>query len=136
MQFLTEVPASVTSFTDNTSLNYYYQIRVRRDNADYVYSNPVTDKITGLAALPALTSAFSIYPNPSENDFTLKATFKETTPVSIKVFDIRGSLVYNETIPEARGEINKRLGWNAAPGMYFMEMNSGTTKEIIKLIKK
>jgi hypothetical protein len=79
---------------------------------------------------------FFVYPNPSENDFTLKATFKETTPVSIKVFDIRGSLVYNETIAESRGEINKRLAWNAVPGMYFMEMNSGSTKEIIKLIKK
>ncbi|MCE3258856.1 MAG: hypothetical protein K0S12_497 [Bacteroidetes bacterium] len=136
MAFLKEVPASVTSFTDNTMLNYYYQIRIKRTNSDYVYSNPVTDKLTSAVQESALASKLSVYPNPSENDFTLRALLKEPAPVSIKVYDIRGSLVYNENLPEVRGEINRRFGWSAAPGIYFMEMTNGTNKEIIKLIRK
>ncbi|MCE3225514.1 MAG: hypothetical protein K0S32_65 [Bacteroidetes bacterium] len=138
LQPLTEVgKQTVNTFTDNASFKeYYYQVKASKNNQVYSLSNYVHEQITGIEKQIVTGSKFSLYPNPADNEFYLKTFLDKAMDLKISVYDVRGAIVHNELITEAKGEINKKFVFNVSPGIYFMEVNSGTHKEIMKVVKR
>lgn len=78
--------------------------------------------------------AFSVtaFPNPTNNEFTLRLTSKETEVVTVRVFDVTGKLVKQiRTAPNQ----SIRFGAEFKNGSYLAEVVQGKRKEVVKLMK-
>ena len=73
----------------------------------------------------------SVYPNPSNGNFTLSIEDYNHSNFKINVIDVTGKLVYNQQINSPQTSINlEKLN----KGIYFMQLNDGvnqTTKRIV-----
>ena len=78
------------------------------------------------------TFEVSLSPNPSSNQFTLVAHSSHTQPVSIRVVDAVGKMVY-----EAKGNAEQsfRFGNSFANGLYIVEVRQGDEVRILKAVK-
>ena len=84
-------------------------------------------------ASPEEGIVFSLYPNPTKEEFTLVApTTKES--LTIEIFDTKGQLVYRKEIPAISARIHKIDVSSIANGIYFVKINSGSIFKIEKLI--
>ncbi len=74
------------------------------------------------------------YPNPTATYFTLKIEAKQNDPVSIRVIDVLGRNIFTS----AKGIPNTavRLGDSWKPGIYFVEIQQGVARKIVRLIKQ
>jgi len=77
---------------------------------------------------------FSVFPNPSQGEFTIQFGTATSTAVQLKVFDIRGRTLVQKTY-ETSGQFNQTLDLhNLASGVYLLEVGDGSrsmTKKII-----
>jgi hypothetical protein len=77
-------------------------------------------------------NVYSIYPNPSNEDFTLFIPMAEKKPINVRVYDATGKNILTT-------QSNNRLirfGKHFEKGIYWVRMDDGTkvtTKKIIKL---
>ncbi|TMI84268.1 MAG: T9SS type A sorting domain-containing protein [Bacteroidetes bacterium] len=79
-------------------------------------------------------SAAKIWPNPSNNYFTLRpASVDNKETVQLKVYNINGQEVYT-----GKGLSNKeyRFGERFAPGVYMVELIQGNNRSTFKLVKQ
>jgi hypothetical protein len=76
---------------------------------------------------------FSIYPNPTQGEFTLLAPTTQES-INMEVLDSKGQLVYSEILPAASARNHKINIGGIAKGIYFVKMNSGEFSKIEKLI--
>lgn len=67
-----------------------------------------------------------VYPNPASDAVTVEYTFKETAAVTLKVFDTRGKMVYNQPKTEyQKGTYKVQLPVNdLSPGVYYVELTT------------
>jgi hypothetical protein len=94
--------------------------------------------INGIAAIVELDPyVFSIFPNPSQGDFSVsfKANLDET--YKLKVFNEAGQLVYEDAIDNQNGQIVKavQLG-KVASGIYNVTLSNGQIESSKKIIVK
>lgn len=68
-----------------------------------------------------------LYPNPNEGDFKIEIRDAEDSDVSLEIFDITGSLVYNMDL-ELSKEINP-VGLTISNGVYFVHLINRTSLE-------
>ncbi|OYU85774.1 MAG: hypothetical protein CFE24_00795 [Flavobacterium sp. BFFFF2] len=78
---------------------------------------------------------FTVFPNPSKGIFTINTKNDIKT---IRVFNINGAVVYDETITEpAAIELNKTIDLsNVAPGAYIMELSNQYGTQTEKIMKE
>jgi len=80
-----------------------------------------------------LFNSVSIFPNPNPNQGLVNIDLGNLLEASIKVFNVNGQLIYHkENINTAIFQFE----FNEAPGVYFVEVNSQSEKQQLKLIKK
>jgi hypothetical protein len=77
---------------------------------------------------------FSVYPNPSQGEFTIQFGTSASTAVELNVFDIRGRALIQKTY-EVAGQFSQTLNLqHLASGVYLLEVGDGSrslTKKII-----
>ena len=77
--------------------------------------------------------AFAMYPNPSNNEFTIK--FNTTNNVAIDLFDINGRMVLSKTFKNQVYSFNQNLNVSAlAGGIYIVKIKSGSNTMFRKLV--
>jgi len=76
----------------------------------------------------------SVSPNPSPGQFAITIKSKNSTPLDLTVYDILGRVV--EKRSKITSNITVFLGTRLTPGMYFLEVTQGTSKQRIKIIKQ
>jgi hypothetical protein len=85
-----------------------------------------------------ITSAFSIYPNPAKENFTLELTASEKSEMEMTIYNMNGAIVIakNVKLLEGNNVINEDIS-SLASGIYFVRFNNPTNNETItkKLIK-
>lgn len=94
-----------------------------------VYSSELANKLNIIKSKPReeyLPFEVTLFPNPGENDFTIRISFLELVPVEIRIFDQSGRVInfysYEENIPWT---IEKELGLkNKSSGNYFVSVIS------------
>ena len=74
----------------------------------------------------------TLSPNPTTNLFTLTAHSSNTQPVSIKVMDAVGKMIYEAT---SNAEQTFRFGENFANGLYMIEVRQGIEVKMMKAVK-
>lgn len=75
----------------------------------------------------------TIMPNPSTTYFTLKFESKYTTPLNLRVMDANGRVVDAKSKVAANSTL--QMGANYASGTYYAEIQQGTTRKVVQLIK-
>ena len=75
-----------------------------------------------------------VYPNPSESEFTLMLPGNTINKqVSVTVMDITGRVIQQSA---GSGKLQYKFGNNFTPGVYIVEVDRGTDKARIKVVKK
>ena len=114
--------------------------------ADLWYEVPIKPvSITDEVHIPSLAEGLiSIYPNPfqaSKEVLNIRYYTEEKAPVTCKIYNIRGQIVYEHTsVPKADGlqELvwngKDKQGYSSANGLYFVEIIQGSNSHKAKLI--
>jgi hypothetical protein len=94
--------------------------------------------INGIAAIVELDPyVFSIFPNPSQGDFSVSFKANLGEVYKLKVFNEGGQLVYEDAIDNQNGQIVKavQLG-KVASGIYNVTLSNGQIESSKKIIVK
>lgn len=78
-------------------------------------------------------SMFAIYPNPNTGTFTIKTQQAPTNTLQVKVYDLRGRTVYQNTFAAASTETTITLD-QVQSGVYMVEVMDGNNKETKRII--
>jgi flagellar hook assembly protein FlgD len=74
-------------------------------------------------------------PNPSNGKFNLSFSVKEKKKVTINIYNIKGNLVYSETLKDFEGAYNKEIDISGEEsGTYFIQIIQGIYDIIKKII--
>jgi hypothetical protein len=87
--------------------------------------------ILALKELEKANLDITIYPNPASEQITIAYPNYNQFPSSLLVYDIKGQLLYNKTITEAKTVINVR---DFEAGIYFIRLaneKKSVTKKVI-----
>ncbi len=77
----------------------------------------------------------SVYPNPSNGDFTISVSNANFTNLSVTVINILGEVVYSNTFKNNSVNFNKQIDLNQlSNGVYYFRLSTGTDTKIKKLI--
>jgi flagellar hook assembly protein FlgD len=74
-------------------------------------------------------------PNPSKGKFNLSFNLPEKKKVTINIYDIKGNLVYTETLKNFQGEYQKEIDISEhGEGAFFLQIVQGLYDIIKKII--
>jgi len=80
---------------------------------------------------------FIVYPNPANNEITLKFDVSGKTDVNIRIYNIVGETVYNENQKYNTGTFKKQIDLSRySNGMYLIQVVSEQMTNSIKVIKQ
>ena len=104
----------------------------------YVYTDSLVVPQTTMGINELNSSAFnlSVFPNPLTENMNVKFSLKETSSVTMEIFDVNGNKV-SDLISENEmsGDINKTFNVSTlAKGIYFVKLeinNKSTLKKIV-----
>lgn len=91
----------------------------------------VVSACTGIDALTGIKPVVSVHPNPNSGEFVVE--FANGAEKHISVTDINGKLVY--TGSSAHDKITVNIA-SLANGIYYVQVRSGNTDELIKIVKQ
>jgi hypothetical protein len=80
----------------------------------------------------SLTTAFNVYPNPSDGIFTLSVTNAQVTDLDIMVTNIQGQSVYRNLVKSVSNYQENIDLSRFAKGMYFLKVNNQVTKLLVE----
>lgn len=75
---------------------------------------------------------YSVFPNPSDGNSTI--TLMKKGNMEITVTDLRGSMIFRETLSSTDGSFMQYSLQNLHPGVYFINVNDGVECRTSKLI--
>ena len=80
----------------------------------------------------AVGLAAQVFPNPSDQHFTLQITSDKQERIWIRVMDLQGRVVYKaQGLPG-----NYSMGQNLVGGTYIVEVIQGSQKRLLKVMKR
>jgi hypothetical protein len=94
-----------------------------------------TWKLSGQSSPAGLENAMDIYPNPASGAATISFSLEQSEHVSIKMYDITGSVVMI-LLDEVRATGGNEFTFNVAAitsGVYFLRMETGSFAEMKKI---
>jgi hypothetical protein len=78
---------------------------------------------------------YKVYPNPTNNNVTLKYNLSNTENVQISIVDIYGKIIKNITVINKQS-ISKNIDLtNISSGIYFVKLQGETFNKLVKVIK-
>lgn len=96
------------------------------------YSDDVTIVGVGIGSVES-SLVFSVYPNPNEGVFTVAFSDNSGKPYSIRVYDLGGKKVFEETLTGS-GSVQKQVDLTSLPkGFYTLHLNSEKSSGVQKL---
>jgi hypothetical protein len=127
--------SGATSQTYTPTQNGNYTVVVTSNGCTSNASGAYT--VSGLGIAELNVYQLSIYPNPSQGDFSISFNANITESYSLKVFDEIGKLVYDESVSNLNGKCVKevKLG-EVATGMYNVVLSNGTNEVKQKIVIK
>ena len=80
---------------------------------------------------------FSLYPNPTNGEFTLNLQLLNTDKVSVQLFDVRGRLIDEKKYYNTLSNFSERIFFEkASKGLYLLKITNGNKQATRKLIIK
>lgn len=112
----------------------YYRLKMVDLDGTFEYSKVVSVKAGGLR-----TAAIAAYPNPVQNGQALQVRFTsaQNAPVTVILSDLSGTVVVKTTGNCLAGENAYAVNTSSLkPGMYLVQVISGTAKETTRVLVK
>ncbi len=131
------------SYVDQSATlgSYVYTLR-SEDYSGLIhdYNMTVTVEVTELDGGVSVEPSYALdqnYPNPFNPSTTIKYTMKEAGEATLKVYDVLGRQVFEQTKVSVKGD-NNSINFNASgltSGMYFYQMTTeGFTSQMKRMI--
>ena len=95
---------------------------------DFEYKDPVS------IAESVLENTLKIYPNPSNNVFTLSFNIDQANTIFLRIFDSSGKLHHAEKLDSKVGLNELRLKLNLNNGIYWLSLSNGSEQTTKKLV--
>jgi hypothetical protein len=99
-----------------------------------------SNKVLGTIAKPIVIEDFleaiQVYPNPFENDLTIKVNVISNQNINIQLYSITGQLVYNKVVEAKVGLNSINISPNVGSGTYVLNVVIGENTLTSKIIKK
>jgi uncharacterized delta-60 repeat protein len=150
------IPANTTSYEDRnktTDVTFYYRVKAVKGSISSDYSNIVSAaathsagssmRIAGSASenMEGITEAsLQVYPNPLQQEFTVKLHNDYEGPVRLVLFDVTGRIFMEESFEKTSGEHAEKLqisGLSLPHGVYFLKLSGeGMDEGTIRLVKE
>lgn len=107
--------------------NHIYLVDENHGTGNFLYTADLTQWIpttTNIMQEPDHPAQFSIYPNPSKNQTTVKYTVTSSQNVTLEIINIAGEIIFSESKKnQIRGEHTLDLNTIALPsGIYFVKL--------------
>lgn len=121
-------------YTDNDlpaiSGTIYYRIRELDVDGSVVYSKIVSVQQNTLAG------KLSVYPNPARTSVTVSFNHSAAGMVSLRLFDLKGSLMWQQQQVAAAGQNNVQIDYirNLPAGVYILQWFDGLKPEQAKIM--
>jgi hypothetical protein len=101
-----------------------------------VWDSPLYDRFpTGINSPRAGTASIKVWPNPNNGDFNIALEGNEQGPVSIRLYDILGSIVYQANADKDSQAFNYTVAASGlSPGIYLANVsmaNSMYTQRVV-----
>ncbi len=133
------------SLADYLNQQIYVGIQCVSDDAfifmvdDVEIQAPTSNPEPGIPAV--ITALNGNYPNPFNPETTISFSVKETSPVAIEIYNVKGQLV-KTLVNEVKASGNHTVVWNGkdnngrnvTSGVYFYKMNTGKFSSTKKMI--
>jgi hypothetical protein len=125
-----------TSYVDSVIYDYFDYA-----NQSVVYYNPILtsqadvdtscDLTTNLYPIIDKENTFLIYPNPTQNTFTISFNEYQSKNAELKIFELTGREVHKQRIDNNQSTI---INCNFSAGVYFVKVSDGNREEVQKLV--
>jgi hypothetical protein len=97
-----------------------------------------SDKVDGTVAelsSSEATSGFalSVYPNPFSSQFHLIIQSESSERIDMRIYTLTGQLLTETNGVQANTEVT--LGDQLSAGVYFVEVNQGEVKKVLRMVK-
>lgn len=84
-----------------------------------------------LANMDAIEN-ISVYPNPSNGDFTISFYSNSNESADVNIFDLQGNIIASQKVDNNTGETKVNFDLNGiAPGVYFWQLNADINGKLI-----
>jgi len=96
----------------------------------------VTNPPVGLANPISTKPTLTVYPNPNNGTFTIKANLMSEQQYYVRILDLTGQEVYQTTIAGCGSEVTKQLnlGDQLSKGIYFITMGNSLENQTVQKI--
>jgi hypothetical protein len=98
-------------------------------------SNDVLGTIAKPILLEEISDGVTIYPNPFDNEITLKVNAIQDQVVTVELYSITSQLLFTKKVPVSSGGNNFKIEPNVVPGTYLLQIEMNGKKVINKVIK-
>ena len=92
------------------------------------YYTLLVDPCTGLKNAGKDASGIKVYPNPAHGVVTVETQ----TKANIELVDLTGRVILSSTIQDGKTQLNMN---EFAQGVYYLKVKSGSSVEVIKVVK-
>ena len=121
----------VYGYSSAFNANSCYSLRVNTSSSSFRTIEGAETESIDVQAIDEVT----LFPNPSNGNFTVSVLSDNEADVTIAVYDITSKAILRETFNSTKGENSFNLDLQGrAKGIYFVEVKHGETKTIKKLI--
>ena len=90
---------------------------------------------SGITETPGDVTDLSVYPNPTNGSFTMRVSISTPGSVSVKLTDVLGRVVYENSLMNQSGEVQDNINGSAfSKGVYTLEVstdNGSATKRVV-----
>jgi hypothetical protein len=104
----------------------------RAENTDANFKTSETDNGAEFAAGNNLLDVL-VYPNPFANSFHCRINTTGSVPVNVKLFDMQGHLITEQT--DINTDMEQSFANDVASGVYFLQIMQGDAKQVIRIVK-
>lgn len=120
---------------------WYYWLQSIELNGSFQYHGPVIATVSNgqggdAPGIPVNSGIMNTFPNPFSPSITIQYGLRETLPVAIRIFNIRGQVIQSYDMP-SRSEGMYDLVWDAKDlpaGIYLIQMKAGNTLSTRKVL--
>ena len=86
--------------------------------------------------LNSLSGKLSVYPNPAQSSVTISFSCANSGPVSLRLFDMKGSLLWQQQYNASAGQNNVQIACirNIPTGTYILQWFDGLKPEQVKIM--
>ena len=127
---------SIDTLSNSILIRRAYYVEDYCRNGDICLHQIEIETETNSIGLPHISDfQVSVYPNPSNGQFSVKVEVSQSSEVQFEIVDMNGKTVYNESHPCTTGTNLKDITLqNIAPGTYLMKVKSGCNLVIEKVV--